>query len=105
MSDDDKIILTVEEAISLLPHGRFVHNFANPGGMLVGCDYETPEAHRAIKAAKLLEIGGPTCKSMNHALVVHDEKGHYSFFSTDNERVDAMEKAKSAAAQSSTQPE
>ncbi len=102
MSDDDKTILTPEEAESLLAEGDTVHNYANPGpGMMVGCDYERADAIAAIKAASLLEIGGPGCKAMRHALVVHDKNGRYTFFETDAAKVAAMEDAKAMPVASS----
>jgi len=95
---DDPIILTPEEAESLLVDGDTIHNFMQASIMLVGCDYDRAEAIAAIKAATSLEIGGDQCKSLNHALVCHEANGRYSFFETDPARVEAMEAAKAPAA-------
>lgn len=94
MSEEEKIVLTPDEAISLLADGEIVHNFAQTSFALVGCDYDRAEAVEAIRTATSLEIGGPACKSLNHALAVHEKTGRYTFFATDPARVEAMEQAK-----------
>jgi len=98
MASDDKIILTADEAISLLPDGEHVHNYINNVvNMFIGCDYTRDEAEKHIRAATACEIGGENCKRMKHALVVWSSADSLSFFATDPEKVEAMERAKEAA--------
>ena len=93
---DDKITLTPDEAISLLPDGEYVHNYANPtAGMLIGVDFDRPDAEEHIRKAIQREIGGSGCKGMKHALVVWDNEKHCTFFETDMAKVEAMEAEKS----------
>lgn len=92
---DEKIILTADEAISLLPGGEFVHNYANPsGGIFLGVDYERVDAEKHIREALQCEIGGERCKSMKHALAVWSSENRVTFFETDMAKVEAMERAK-----------
>ncbi len=94
---DEKILLTAEEAISLLPEGPYVHNYKNPGvGLMIGIDFERDSAEECIRNAVQCEIGGPGCKSMKHALVVWKTERDLSFFETDMAKVEAMEQAKTA---------
>lgn len=93
-----KVILTAEEAISLLPEGEHIHNFVSGGMMLIGCDYDREDAIKAIREAEQREIGGDACKRMNHALVVWSSETRHSFFATDPEKVAGMEAAKQEAA-------
>jgi hypothetical protein len=96
MSDDNKIILTVDEALGLLRDGQYVHNYRNPSaGMFIGCDWDREEAERAIRNAHALELGGDNCKRMKHALVVWESKNDLSFFETDVDKVSSLEAAKS----------
>lgn len=96
---DDKLIITPEEAESLLLDGEYVHNFVNPGaGMMVGCDYDRADAIQAFKDAKQIEIGGDACKGMKHPIVVWDTDRHMSFFEADMKKVDAFEAKKAGAA-------
>jgi hypothetical protein len=98
MASDDKIILTAEEAISLLPEGEHIHNYINNvAGMFIGCDYTRESAEQHIRAAAACEIGGENCKRMKHALVVWSSADSLSFFATDPAKVEAMEQAKETA--------
>jgi len=98
MASDDKIILTADEAISLLPDGEYVHNYINNvANMFIGCDYTRDDAEKHIRESVACEIGGPHSKRMNHALIVWSTTTDMSFFATDPERVEAMERAKEAA--------
>lgn len=93
MAKDDKVILTPDEAISLLAEGEYSHNYANPRGMLIGCDYERDGVVKALREAKQIEIGGDACKSMRHPLAVWDAKDRLTFFEADMEKVAALEEA------------
>ena len=95
MAKDDKIVLTADEAISLLPEGEYVHNYVNPtGAMFIGCDYDRDEVERHIRSAHQCEIGGPGCQSIKHGLVVWKTNKSLSFFETDMEKLKAMEAKK-----------
>ena len=96
--NDDKILLTADEAISLLPDGEYVHNYINNmPGLFIGCDYDRADAERHIRDAIACEIAGPGCKGMKHALAVWSSKNCVSFFATDKDKVEAMERAKKRA--------
>lgn len=95
---DDKLIITAEQAESLLNDGPTIHNFVQCGGaMLVGCDYDRAEALKAFADAKLIEIGGDGCKTMGHALAVWKGEPNdivsVSFFEADKDKVAAFEAA------------
>jgi hypothetical protein len=89
---DTKIILTPDQAESLLPPGERVHGFVNPPWGFVGCDSSRKAVVRLIREARLLEIGGERAKRMKHALVVHPREGGCKLFATDMERVKAVER-------------
>jgi hypothetical protein len=95
MAADDKIILTADEAISLLPAGDDVHNYVNNiPGIFIGCDFSRADAEKHIRSAVQCEIGGSGCKGMKHALVVWATNNRMSFFATDMAKVEEMERAK-----------
>jgi hypothetical protein len=89
---DTKLILTPDQAESLLPVGERVHSFVNPPWGFVACDSSRKAVVRLIREARLLEIGGERAKRMRHALVVHAREGGCKLFATDMERVEAMER-------------
>lgn len=98
MAEDDKLILTAEEAESLLnDEGEYVHNFIQSGMVFLGCDYDRADAIAAFKSAKSIEIGGPACKRMKHPLAVFDKDGRLSFFEADLSKVEAYEAQRVAA--------
>ncbi len=71
MAERETLILTVDEAIAMLPDGESIHTFrASTPNMLVGCDWERQDLLDAIHKTDCLEIGGEMCCGMNHGLVV-----------------------------------
>lgn len=92
---DEKILLTADEAISLLPEGEYVHNYMNPNsGLFLGCDFDRADAEKHIREAFQREIGGPGCQNMKHGLVVWKTEKEISFFETDMDKLRAMEAAR-----------
>lgn len=90
---DERILLTAEQAEAMLPEGETVHNYRNPAGMMIGCDWERDAVILALRAAQSIEIGGPACKAMRHPLVVFGPDGRHSFFEADMAKVEAHEAA------------
>lgn len=80
--EEERVLLTPEQAIAMLADGEQVHAFVNPtGGMLVGADWSRGEAADYIKAAKEREVAGKAAQSMKHGLAVNGERG-LVFFAT-----------------------
>lgn len=69
MSDDDRIVLTTEQALGMLPDDDDIHTFRNPGGIMLGCDWTRDAITQAIENNEC-ELGGEMCKRMNHGLVI-----------------------------------
>jgi hypothetical protein len=90
MSDDEKVIITPEEAESLLVAGPLVHNFMVGPAMLLGCDYKRADAIEALKKATEIEIAGPIAKDMKHPIAVR-QGDQVSFFEADMDKVAAFE--------------
>jgi len=79
--------ITPDEAIDLLIDGEEIHTFRNQNGILIGCDIERESIIERLKAnpAKI-EIGGETCRKLNHGIVLEDGTG-YLFIETDQEKL------------------
>lgn len=93
---EDKVNLTVEEAISCLNDVDSVHTFTNPAGMLLGCDCSRKSIIKTFKSnPDSIEIGGKMCRSMKHGLVVwcSDSSGPM-FIEANEERLAAIENEK-----------
>src|SRR5215467_5458765 len=80
---DTKLILTPDQAESLLPIGERVRGFVNPPWGFVECDCSRKDVVQLIREARLLEIGGERAKRVKHALVVHAREGGCNLFATD----------------------
>lgn len=88
-------ILTVEEAISLLPDGESVHTFINGGFGLMGADWNREEIIDRIRGAERREITGPMARGMGHGLVLYPTNAKYQsdllFVETDKARLDEFD--------------
>ena len=66
---DEKVILTPEQALSMLPDGDQIHTFRSMGFALIGCDWSRSSLEQEIRE-KQCEVGGDQCQAMNHGLVI-----------------------------------
>lgn len=95
---DDKIILTPEDAESLLVEGaKHIHNFTS-GPILIGCDYDRADAIKAFRAAASIELAGPGAMAMRHPIAVFEKGGRVTFFEADVDKAKAFEAAVNAKA-------
>lgn len=67
---DDPIILSKEQALSMLGDGETIHTFRSTGLALFGCDWSREQIVEAINENEC-ELGGPACQKMNHGLAIH----------------------------------
>ena len=90
--EDERIILTPEQATALLCDHEYIHNFANPaGGMFIGYDYERADAIAAFGTAKKIELAGENAKGMKHPIAVWDKAERLTFFEADMDKVAEFE--------------
>ncbi len=72
--------LTKDEAVALVGGVReTIHCFLNPGGMLLGADWNWHEFETALEKAERIEEAGDTAKSMKHPLALFNG-GKWQFF-------------------------
>lgn len=68
---EERLFLTVEQAISCLNEGDSIHTFLNSPGILVGADCSRESVIETLqKHSNQIEIGGVVCRRMKHGLVV-----------------------------------
>ena len=92
---DERVVLTIEDAIACLPEN--CHITTNPRvGVVVGGDCSREDAEKIIHEAALVEIGGDICRAAGHGIVVwerhSDGYDRPRFISHDEERLDETEK-------------
>ena len=67
----ERKFLTDDEAIAMLDvQDGCVHTFVDPGGVLLGADWDEGQAIKEIKQADTCELAGETATSMKHGLAV-----------------------------------
>jgi hypothetical protein len=90
---DERIDLTAEEAIALLPAGEYVHTFRNPGGIMLGADWDRAEIQTAIHKAGVRTLAGGVAMAVGHGLAIYDGGG-WLFVATDAGAISALKAAK-----------
>ncbi|HNL98896.1 MAG TPA: hypothetical protein PKL61_17315 [Accumulibacter sp.] len=73
--DDDKELISFDDAVTRLPPGDNIHTFRQAGPMLLGADHGRTSLLAAMRAAPCIEVTGPQAQAMNHGLAIRDENG------------------------------
>lgn len=68
----DRIKLSYDEAVALLPDGDDIHTFINPGGMLIGADWRRQQVLDILKTGSP-ELSGQMATDMGHGIVAWRE--------------------------------
>ncbi len=65
----ERVMLSYEDAVTMLPDGPQIHTFVNPGvGMVVGADWDRDEILELLKTGKP-ELSGEQATRMGHGIV------------------------------------
>jgi hypothetical protein len=91
MKEQEKRFLTTQEAESLLNDCDSIHTFRNTSGILLGCDNSRSFILEKINDAKTLQVGGDSCRSLKHALVVEEKNGQLLFVETNEEKLNVID--------------
>ena len=67
------VSLPFDEAVKLLPDGDSIHTFRNPGGMLMGADWNRAGLLAAMRESPAIQVTGGMAQSMGHGLVIEAE--------------------------------
>jgi hypothetical protein len=79
------------KAIDLLNDGEEIHTFRNPNGILIGCDIERETIIEYLNSNHdKIEIGGETCRNLNHSIVLKDKVG-FLFIETNTEKLNLFD--------------
>lgn len=70
VAKSERVKLTYDQAVAMLPDGDMIHTFMNPnGGMLIGADHSRESILNTLKTGRP-ELAGEAAKSMGHGIVV-----------------------------------
>lgn len=82
MSDDEKELLTYDEAVALLPDGERIHTFLDANGVLLGADWGRAKVLALLKASDTREVTGPSAQAIGHGLAAFRADGVPVFIET-----------------------
>jgi hypothetical protein len=74
---DERVELTPEQALAMLPEGEIVHTFRNPDGMMLGADWGRAAVEEEIRNAERRELAGDMATRMGHGLVLFPKDAQY----------------------------
>lgn len=74
-TEESRECIAFEAAVAMLPDGDEIHTFRSLGAMLLGMDFDRQSIIEKLKSAPGIELAGPTSRSMDHGIVIHDEYG------------------------------
>ena len=66
--DDGKVLLTYDEAVSLLPDGDTIHTFLDGGIALIGADWDRTAVLALLESTDRREVTGPQAQAVKHGL-------------------------------------
>ena len=93
--EEQRIFITQEEAMSVLPEGEDIHTFINSGGMLIGADWSRQNVEERLRNSVKIEIAGGVARNMGHGIVSYLQNAKYQgdllFISHDEDRLKALE--------------
>ncbi|HAM55468.1 MAG TPA: hypothetical protein DCQ64_08700 [Candidatus Rokubacteria bacterium] len=85
----DRYILTVEEALSVIPDAEFIHTVIVGGSMMLGADWDREDVVEHVTKAGGAQLGGPLAVGMGHGLCLDPRRR--LFAAHDPERMAALE--------------
>jgi len=81
--------ITVNQAVSLLKKGNFIHTF-RCAGVVMGCDIDKNEIFKILSEHPTeIELSGATARAMKHGVCVNH--GGYLFLETDEEMINKFD--------------
>lgn len=72
--ENERVKLSKEQAVAMLPDGDYIHTFAPAGGALLGADWTREELLSAFDKHQV-ELAGEAATAMNHGMAMFDGFG------------------------------
>lgn len=78
--DEERVFLTYDQAVAMLPDGDTIHTLINAGGAIIGADWNRISILEELAQHKP-ELSGTIATSMGHG-IVFERGGDYVFVET-----------------------
>lgn len=96
MPNEQKKIISYEDAISILPDEEYIHTFYNANFGLCGADWSRAEILDKLKNSEVIELTGETARGMGHGMCAYNKDAQYMqdvlFIETDEAKLSELEK-------------
>lgn len=90
----EKIYLTYEESIKILPEKEKIHTLINASFALIGADWAMEEIMDKLKKSDVIEVCGEVARGMGHGICAYNKKAtrrdEILFIETDNEKLNEL---------------
>lgn len=89
----ERIFLTEQQAIELLPEGEQIHTFLNSRIALFGADWDRDEVIGKIRRSDYREVSGAVARGLKHGLALYNRGATLAdvvFVETNPEKLDAL---------------
>lgn len=71
MNDNERKVLTRQEADAMLKEGDRVHTFSGSGGLIIGCEVAREQILKLADGGRV-ELAGPSAAAMRHGIAYND---------------------------------
>ena len=65
--NEERVVLTVEQALQMLPDKDIIHTFYQ-GPVMLGADWDAEDVKQELRKSIRIELSGEIATSMNHGL-------------------------------------
>lgn len=90
----NRMYLSLDEALTVLPNSETIHTFYNLPNTLVGADWSKQDIEDKLKQSDIIEVCGDTARSMKHGICAYNEDTKWQsdilFIETDEEKLKAL---------------
>jgi hypothetical protein len=97
VSDQLKIFLTVDEAVSLFKSQDSAHSINVIGPMIMGFEWSIPGVRKKLAECTDLQVAGDTARGMGHGIAATEPDGQFIFFEHDEDALTAFIEAREGA--------
>lgn len=94
-NENQKVFLTVQQAIECLNDSEIIHTFSNPrNSFLLGADVDRQKIIKLFNEnPNNIEIGGENCRSLKHGIVITPKNEFPVFIEANEEKLKKFDKS------------
>lgn len=92
----NRIYLSYDEAVSVLPKGEMIHTFYNMPTCLIGADWSRAEIENKLMASDYIEVTGEQAQALEHGICAYNKDTKWQsgilFIATDMDKIAKLAK-------------